>query len=59
MAYRWFGYGLIGCAFFAFRQSRCGGKKLLVSFTQAMAVYIVIALFTYFSSEATNNRILP
>ncbi|HEY5176913.1 MAG TPA: hypothetical protein VII95_15250 [Terriglobales bacterium] len=58
MAYTWFGYGIIGCAFFAFRQSRLAGRKYVVSFTQAMAVNIVIALFTYFTNEATNNRII-
>jgi hypothetical protein len=58
MGYTWFGYGIIGCAFFAFRQFRLAGKKFVVSFMQAMAVNIAIALFMYFNSEATNNRII-
>jgi hypothetical protein len=58
MAYTWFGYGIIGCVFFAFRQSRFAGKRFIVSFTQALAVNIGIALFTYFQQEATNNRII-
>jgi hypothetical protein len=48
MGYTWFMYGLIGCAFFGYRQSQVAGKKFTVSFAQAMAVDVVIALFTYF-----------
>lgn len=58
MASTWFGYGIIGCAFFAFRQSRFADKTFVLSFTQAMAVNIAIAFFTYFRNEATNNRII-
>jgi hypothetical protein len=58
MAYTGFMYGLIGCAFFGFRQSQRKGKKFVVSFGQATAVNLAFALYTYFSAEATNNRIL-
>ena len=58
MTYAGFMYGLIGCVFFAFRQSRFAGKKFTVSLTQAMAVNLAVALFTYFRSEATNDRII-
>jgi len=58
MAYTWFAYGLIGCTFFAFRQSRFAGKKFIFSFGQAAIVDLIIAIFTYFSLEATNNRIV-
>ena len=58
MAYKDFAYGIIGCAFFAFRQFRLSGRSFVVSFMQAMAVDIAISVFMYFSSEATNNRIV-
>jgi hypothetical protein len=58
MAYTSFMYGLIGCAFFGFRQSGREGKKFVVSFGQAAAVNLAFAINSYFSSEATNNRIL-
>jgi hypothetical protein len=58
MAYTGFMYGLIGCAFFGFRQSQRREKKFVVSFGQATAVNLAFALYSYFSSEATNNRIL-
>jgi hypothetical protein len=47
LAYTWFGYGIIGCTFFAFRQSRLAGKKYFVSFSQALAVNILIVLINY------------
>jgi membrane associated rhomboid family serine protease len=59
MTYTWFMYGLLGCAFFAFRQSRIAGKKFTVALAQAMAVNLAVALFTYIGLEATNDRILP
>jgi hypothetical protein len=58
MAYTWFMYGLIGCVFFAFRQSRFAEKKFTISLAQAVLVDFVIALFTYFNLEGTNDRIL-
>lgn len=56
MTYTWFMYGLIGCAFFAFRQSRLAGKKFTVALVQAIAVNLA-ALFTYTGLEGTNDRI--
>jgi hypothetical protein len=58
MAYIGFMYGLIGCAFFGFRQSQRGRKKFVLSFGQATAVNLAYTLYSYFESEATNNRIL-
>ena len=58
MGYTWFAYGLIGCAFFAFRQVRFSDKRFVFSFLQAMSVNVAVALFTYFDLEATNNRII-
>jgi hypothetical protein len=49
---------LVGCAFFAFRQSRLAGKKFTVSLAQAIVVNLAVAVFTFFSLEATNDRIL-
>jgi hypothetical protein len=47
MTYTWFMYGLIGCAFFAFRQSRFVGKKFTVALAQAIGVNLVVCLFCY------------
>ncbi len=58
MAYTWFMYGLVGCAFYAFRQYKFAEKKFTVAFAQALAVDIVVALYTYFDLEATNDRII-
>src|SRR6266851_3736985 len=53
MTYTWFMYGLIGCTFFAFRQSRFAGKKFTVALAQAIAVNLAVALFTYIGLEGT------
>ena len=51
MAYRWFMYGLIGCCFFAFRQSM-REKKFTIAFAQALAVDFALAAFTYFNERS-------
>jgi hypothetical protein len=58
MAETWFGYGLIGCAFFAFRQFRLSERKFVVSLIQALAVNLFITLIVYFQQQATNERII-
>ena len=48
MALVWFGYGLIGCAFFAFRQTHLKQKRYTTAFAQAVLVDFVLSLVAYF-----------
>jgi hypothetical protein len=54
----WFFYGLIVCFFFAFRQHRLSDKKFVVSLVKALVVNLVIALGSYITQQATNDRII-